>query len=338
MSKRRKIISAIDSHTMGEPTRIITGGIGEVPGNTMEEKREYLQNNLDYIRTSVMNEPRGHADMFGSILMRPISKEADYGIIFMDGGGYLKMCGHGSIGAASAIVENEMVEVKEPNTRVVLESPAGLINADVSVENGKVKETTIINVPAFLYKDDLKVNVSGIGEVIVDIAFGGSFFAIVDSQQQSLKLDISCNNTEKIKDIGMKIREAVNKEITVFHPYLPYINTVDLVEIYGPPKHEDADLQNVVVFGSGQIDRSPCGTGTSAKLASLYAKGKIGLNEQFVYESITGTIFKASAVEEVMVGEYIGVIPKITGEAYVTGFNHFVINDDDPLKYGFKLG
>ena len=334
----KKIISAIDSHTMGEPTRIITGGIDEVPGNTMEEKRQYLQNNLDYIRTSVMNEPRGHADMFGSILMRPISKEADYGIIFMDGGGYLKMCGHGSIGAASAIVENEMVEVKEPNTRVVLESPAGLINADVSVENGKVKETTIINVPAFLYKNDLKVNVSGIGEVIADIAFGGSFFAIVDSQQPSLELDISCNNAEKIKDIGMKIRDAVNKKIIVSHPNLHYINTVDLVEIYGPPKHKGANLQNVVVFGSGQIDRSPCGTGTSAKLAALYAKGKIGLNEEFVYESITGTIFKACAIKEVMVGEYKGVIPKITGKAYVTGFNHFVINDDDPLKYGFKLG
>ncbi|MDD2493776.1 MAG: proline racemase family protein [Tissierellia bacterium] len=338
MNNKRKIISAIDSHTMGEPTRIITGGIGEVPGNTMEEKREYLQKNMDYIRTSVMNEPRGHADMFGSILMRPISKEADYGIIFMDGGGYLKMCGHGSIGAASAIVENEMVEVTEPTTRVVLESPAGLIKADVAVENGKVKETTITNVPAFLYKSDLKVNVPGIGEIIVDIAFGGSFFAIVDSQQPSLKLEISSNNTDKIKKVGMKIRECVNKTIIVSHPYLPYINTVDLVEIYGPPKHKDANLQNVVVFGKGQIDRSPCGTGTSAKLSTLYAKGKIGLNEEFIYESITGTIFKACAIKEVMVGEYKGIIPKITGKAYVTGFNHFVINEDDPLKHGFKLG
>lgn len=338
MGVKRKILSAIDSHTMGEPTRIITGGIGEVPGNTMEEKREYLQKNMDYIRTSVMNEPRGHADMFGSILMRPISKEADYGIIFMDGGGYLKMCGHGSIGAASAIVENEMVEVTEPVTRVVLESPAGLIRADVAVENGRVKETTITNVPAFSFKRDLVINVPEIGEVTVDISFGGSFFAIVDSEQPSLKLEISCSNADKIKDIGIKIRDEVNRSVIVYHPNLPYIKTVDLVEIYGPPKNKEATLQNVVVFGTGQIDRSPCGTGTSAKLATLYAKGKIGLNEEFVYESITGTMFKARALGEVAVGKYIGIIPQITGKAYVTGFNHFVLNDDDPLKYGFKLG
>lgn len=338
MGVKRKILSAIDSHTMGEPTRIITGGIGEVPGNTMEEKREYLQKNMDYIRTSVMNEPRGHADMFGSILMRPISKEADYGIIFMDGGGYLKMCGHGSIGAASAIVENEMVEVTEPVTRVVLESPAGLIRADVAVENGRVKETTITNVTAFSFKRDLVINVPEIGEVTVDISFGGSFFAIVDSEQPSLKLEISCNNADKIKDIGIKIRDEVNRSVIVYHPNLPYIKTVDLVEIYGPPKNKEATLQNVVVFGTGQIDRSPCGTGTSAKLATLYAKGKIGLNEEFVYESITGTMFKARALGEVAVGKYIGIIPQITGKAYVTGFNHFVLNDDDPLKYGFKLG
>ena len=338
MVVKRKILSAIDSHTMGEPTRIITGGIGGIPGATMEEKREYLQKNMDYIRTSLMNEPRGHADMFGSILMRAISKEADYGIIFMDGGGYLKMCGHGSIGAASAIVENEMVDVTEPVTRVVLESPAGLIKAEVAVEDGRVKETSITNVPAFLYKKDIIINVPDLGEVKVDISFGGSFFAIVDSRQPSLNIDISCQNADRIKEIGMKIREEINKSVVVSHPNLPYIKSVDLVELYGPPKSKGATLQNVVVFGSGQLDRSPCGTGTSAKLAALYAKGQIGLNEEFVYESITGTMFKARALSEVMIGEYSGIVPQITGKAYVTGFNHYVINDDDPLKYGFKLG
>lgn len=334
----KKSFHAIDSHTMGEPTRIITDGIPRIPGKTMEEKREYLEKNLDYLRTCAMNEPRGHSDMFGSILMEPISEEADFGIIFMDGGGYLKMCGHGSIGAASAIVETGMVEVKEPVTRVVLESPAGLIKADVAVENGKVKETTITNVPAFLYKDDLVINVPDIGEVRVDIAFGGSFFAIVDSQQESLNIDICPKNADKIKEIGIKIRNEVNKSIVVSHPNLPYIKTVDLVEIYGPAKNSQATLQNVVVFGSGQVDRSPCGTGTSAKLAALYAKGKLKLNEDFVYESITGTMFKGKAIEEIKVGDHMGIIPQITGRAYVTGFNHFVINDDDPLKYGFKLG
>lgn len=336
--KIKKSIHAIDSHTMGEPTRIITSGIPKIPGKTIADKKEYLEKNLDYIRTAVMNEPRGHNDMFGSILMEPVSEEADFGIVFMDGGGYLNMCGHGSIGASTAIVETGMVEVTEPITKVVLESPAGLIRADVRVENGIVKESTITNVPSFLYKSDLRINVPTIGEINLDIAFGGSFFAIVDVTQENLKLDICPKNDQIFKEIGVKIRDEVNKSIIVSHPYLSHIKTVDLVEFYGPAKNPQATLQNVVIFGSGQVDRSPCGTGTSAKLATLIAKGKLKLNEDFVYESITGTMFTGRALEEVKIGEYNGIIPQITGRAYVTGFNHFIINDEDPLKYGFKLG
>lgn len=335
--KIKKSMHAIDSHTMGEPTRIITSGVPKIPGKTIADKKEYLENNLDYIRTAVMNEPRGHNDMFGSILMEPISEEADFGIVFMDGGGYLNMCGHGSIGAASAIVETGMVDIVEPITKVVLESPAGLIKADVRVENDIVKDATITNVPSFLYKRDLKINVPTVGEVTLDIAFGGSFFAIVDITQACLNLDICVENAHEIKELGIKIRDEVNKSITVAHPYLTYIKTVDLVEFYGPAKNPKATMQNVVIFGSGQVDRSPCGTGTSAKLATLVAKGKLKLNEEFVYESITGTMFTGKAIEKVKIGEYDGIIPQITGRAYVTGFNHFIINDEDPLKYGFKL-
>ncbi len=335
--KIKKSMHAIDSHTMGEPTRIITSGIPKIPGKTIADKKEYLESNLDYIRTAVMNEPRGHNDMFGSILMEPVSEEADFGIVFMDGGGYLNMCGHGSIGAASAIVETGMVDVVEPITKVVLESPAGLIKADVRVENDIVKDATITNVPSFLYKRDLKINVPTVGEVTLDIAFGGSFFAIVDITQGCLNVDICVENAHEIKELGIKIRNEVNKSITVSHPYLTYIKTVDLVEFYGPAKNPKATMQNVVIFGSGQVDRSPCGTGTSAKLATLIAKGKLKLNEEFVYESITGTMFTGKAIEKVKIGEYDGIIPQITGRAYVTGFNHFIINDEDPLKYGFKL-
>ncbi len=335
--KINKSIHAIDSHTVGEPTRIITSGIPKIPGKTMAEKKQYLENNLDYIRTAVMNEPRGHNDMFGSILMEPVSEKANFGIVFMDGGGYLNMCGHGSIGAASAIVETGMVDVVEPITKVVLEAPAGLIEADVRVENDVVKEATITNVPSFLYKSDVQIYVPNVGMVTLDIAFGGSFFAIVNIAQESINLDICVENAHVIKELGMKIRDEVNKNITVAHPYLTHIKTVDLVEFYGPAKNPKATMQNVVVFGAGQIDRSPCGTGTSAKLATLVAKGKLKLNEEFVYESITGTMFTGKAIEKVKIGEFDGIIPQITGRAYVTGFNHFIIDDEDPLKYGFKL-
>ncbi|QSX05960.1 proline racemase family protein [Sedimentibacter sp. zth1] len=334
----KKSLQAIDSHTMGEPTRIITSGIPKIHGKTMAEKKQYLAKKLDYIRTAVMNEPRGHNDMFGSILMEPISDDADFGIVFMDGGGYLNMCGHGSIGAASAIVETGMVDVVEPITKVVLESPAGLIKADVRVENDKVKEATITNVPSFLYKRDLKINVPEVGEVTLDISFGGSFFAIVSIEQPNLNFKICPENSQMIKEIGIKIRDEVNKSIIVSHPYLTHIKTVDLVEFYGPSKNPKASLQNVVVFGAGQVDRSPCGTGTSAKIATLFSKGILKINEEFVYESITGTLFKAKAIDEIKVGEYNGIVPQITGKAYITGFNHFVIDEDDPLKYGFKLG
>lgn len=333
--KFKKSIHAIDSHTMGEPTRIITSGLPKIPGKTMSEKKEYLEKNLDYLRTAVMHEPRGHMDMFGSVLVQPIADEADYGIIFMDGGGYLNMCGHGSIGAATTIVETGMVEIVEPYTKVILESPAGLIEANVLVKDEKVKEVTITNVPSFLYKEDLEIEVPELGTIKVDIAFGGSFFVLV--RAEDLKMDINPLTGSKIAAIAIEIRNIVNESVKIEHPLLPHIKSVDLVEVYGSPKTEGANLQNVVVFGSGQIDRSPCGTGTSAKLATLYAKGKLGLNEEFVYESITGTLFKGHVIEETMVGNQKAIIPQITGKAYITGFNHFIIDEDDPLKYGFVL-
>ncbi len=330
-----KSIHTIDSHTMGEPTRIVVGGMPRIPGKTMIEKKAYLEENLDNLRTALMHEPRGHNDMFGSIITTTQEEEADFGIIFMDGGGYLNMCGHGSIGAATAAVESGMVEVKEPYTYIKMDSPAGLIDARVRVENGKSKEVTIKNVASFLYKKDVVIELPEIGKVTLDISFGGSFFAIIDSKQLGVKVDVS--ECDTLLKLGLKIRDIVNKTVKVQHPEKPHINTVDLVEIYDEATHEDAHYKNVVIFGQGQLDRSPCGTGTSAKLATLYAKGKLEQNEEFVYESITGTMFKGKVIEETMVEDYDAIIPEITGSAFITGFNHFVIDSDDPLKYGFAL-
>ncbi len=330
-----KTIFAIDSHTMGEPTRIVVGGVPNIPGKTMPEKKAYLEENLDYVRTAIMLEPRGHNDMFGSIITQPTTEEADLGIIFMDGGGYLNMCGHGSIGAATVAVESGMVEVTEPVTKITLEAPAGLVKASVKVENGKAKEVSIVNVPAFLYKRDVEVDVPEIGKVTMDISFGGSFFAIVKAE--NLGIDICPANAQKIIEIGMKVIKAVNEQVEIQHPTLSHIKTVDLCEIYGPAKSADATLQNAVVFGQGQLDRSPCGTGTSAKLATLYAKGLLKMNEDFIYESILETKFKGKVLEETKVGEYDAIIPEITGSAFITGHNQFFIDPEDPVKHGFIL-
>lgn len=330
-----KTINAVDSHTMGEPTRIIIGGVPVIPGKTMPEKKEYLENNLDHLRTAIMHEPRGHKDMFGSIITQPTKDEADLGIIFMDAGGYLNMCGHGSIGACTVAVETGMVPVQEPFTKITLEAPAGLVKGMVKVENGKAKEVSIINVPSFLYKQYVEVDVPEVGKIRIDISFGGSFFALVKAAD--LGIDICPANSNKLSEVGMKILNAINEQVKVQHPLLPHIKSVDLVEIYGPPKNPNATLQNVVVFGEGQVDRSPCGTGTSAKIATLYAKGQLKMGEEFIYESITGTMFKGRVIEEVQVGDIKGIIPEITGSAYITGFNQFIVDPDDPLKYGFKL-
>lgn len=301
----------------------------------MPEKKQYLEDHLDHIRTAIMLEPRGHNDMFGSVMTQPCDPDADFGIIFMDGGGYLNMCGHGSIGAMTVAVETGVVPMEEPVTKVVMEAPAGIIKGDVKVENGKVQSVSIFNVPAFLYKKDQEVELPGVGKVKFDISFGGSFFAIVHASQLGLKIEPK--NAAKLTDLAMELRDIINRDIEIQHPTLEHIKTVDLVEIWDEPTNEKATYKNVVIFGQGQVDRSPCGTGTSAKLATLHARGELKEGEKFVYESILGTLFEGEIVGTTKVGEFDAVLPKITGSAYMTGFNNFLIDEDDPVKYGFIL-
>ncbi len=334
--KYEHLFKTIDSHTMGEATRIVYEGFPEPVGNTMMEKKQYVIKHFDHYRKALMLEPRGHRDMFGALLTKPVHKEADYGVIFMDTGGYLNMCGHGSIGAASMLVETGMVEVTEPYTQVILDAPSGLIKTRVKVEGGKAKEVTIQNVPGFLYKENLTADVPGFGKVEYDISFGGSFFVLVSAKQVGINL--SMDNIEALTSLGMKLLEIVNKEVKIKHPYLD-ISTADLVEFYGPADNEKAHLKNCVIFGMAQADRSPCGTGTSAKMAALFAKGELGLHQPFVYESITGSLFRGEVVDTIgLEGGIHAVIPQITGSAYITGMNQWILDDTDPQEYGFLLG
>lgn len=327
--------TVVDSHTVGEFTRVVLDGFPKLEGETMIERKNFLVNNYDHYRTALMLEPRGHHDMFGAILTEPISEEADLGVIFMDTGGYLNMCGHGTIGSATVAVETGLVPVTEPYTEVVLEAPAGIIRTKVKVENGKAVEVTLTNVPAFLYKDNLTVNVDG-RKIPYTISFGGSFFALVDASKLGYDLGSEC--IPALQELGMKMLDKINKEVEVKHPFLD-ITTVDLVEFYGPtPNPDKADMRNVVIFGEAQADRSPCGTGTSAKLATLHAWNEIGVNEEFRYESFTGSVFKGVIKEETSCGDFKAVIPQITGSAYVTGMGTYVIDPTDPLKYGFSVG
>ena len=328
-------IKTIDSHTMGESTRIVYDGFPYLPGETMMDKKKYLMENYDFLRSALMLEPRGHRDMFGALLTGPVHEEADFGVIFMDSGGCLNMCGHGSIGTASMVVETGMVPAKEPYTEVVLDAPSGLIRTSVHVVEGKAKEVSILNVPAFLYRENLCTEIPGVGEIHYDISFGGSFFALVNAKETGIALELQ--NVEKLTEIGMVLREKINSTVEIKHPYLD-ITTVDLVEFYDRTENKKADLKNCVIFGDAQVDRSPCGTGTSAKMAALYAKGLMKPGDTFMYESITGSLFKGEIAQEVEIDGKKGIIPKITGSAYITGINNWIIDDDDPLRYGFLLG
>lgn len=330
-----RIISTVDSHTAGEPTRIIVGGLPPIPGKTMQEKKEFFRKKLDFIRTSLLHEPRGHRDMFGAVITPPVSPGAHLGVFFLDTSGYLTMCGHGTIGVATVALELGMIAKEEPNTHLAIDTPAGLTNVRIRVKDGRVKSATLRNVPSFLFVEDVKVKLPHIGEVAVNIAFGGNFFAIIDASELQLRVDIE--NLDKLIAAGLQVRKAINTKTKVRHPTAPQISGVDLTEISDNPTNPKATARNVAIFGDGQVDRSPCGTGTSAKMASLYAKGKLTVNEPFVHESILGTLFEGRLVEVTRVGDFEAVVPEITGYAYITAFNQFVMDPDDPLRYGFRL-
>lgn len=329
-------LQVVDAHTSGEFCRMVIGGFPEPEGNTMIEKKKWMEANYDHVRTALMLEPRGHHDMFGAFLCEPVNKEADLGVMFMDTGGYLNMCGHCTIGAVTVAIEAGLVESKEGENEVVLDAPAGIIRTKAQVKNGKVTEVTLTNVPAFIYKDNLTAVIDGI-EIPYTISFGGSFFALVDTT----KLDIGEINAKTVPTytaLGMKLRDKINAEVEIQHPTLD-ITDVDLVEFYGPtPNPDKATMRNVVIFGDAQADRSPCGTGTSAKLATLHGWGELAVGEEFIYESFIGTTFKGVIKEETKIGDYDAVIPMITGSAYLTGVATYLIDPEDPLKYGFLVG
>ncbi len=333
--KINRVFSTIDTHTGGEPTRTIIGGLPYIPGKTIVEKMHYLKENMDWIRTSLMFEPRGHSVMSGVILTEPTHPEADIGVIFIEIGGYLPMCGHDTIGVSTALVETGMITVEEPFTYITLDTPAGLTRVKVHVENGKARSVTFRNIPSFVFAKDVEVYVPGFGKIKMDVSYGGNVYAILPAD--AVELEILPENASEIIQKGRMVRDAVNSQVRIQHPEKPFVNECTHVQFYGKPSAPDADLKNTVFFADSGIDRSPCGTGTSAKVATLYAKGELKLNEEFVHESIIGSIFVARAVEEAKVGPYEAIVPEVTGSAYVTGMSQFVIDPDDPHRNGFLL-
>ncbi len=328
-------ITTIDAHTEGEPLRVITGGFPVVPGDSILAKRRCAKEKFDYLRTALMWEPRGHADMYGCIITPPVTAEANFGVLFLHNEGYSSMCGHGIIAVTTVVLETGMLPMQGPETRVKIDTPAGLVTAFARTEGSRVKSVYFHNVPSFVLGLDEIVEVPGIGSVKYDLAFGGAFYAFVQAQEIGLKC--SPNDFRELIEKGMLIKRAVMQSRKIEHPFEQDLNFLYGTIFIGPPVAEDADSRNVCIFAEGEVDRSPTGTGVSARMAIHHARNEIGLNKPMVIESIIGSRFSASIKETTKFGPHQAVIPEVEGRAYITGRNEFILTPGDPLQNGFIL-
>lgn len=333
--RSRHVFHAVDSHTEGMPTRVITGGVGVIPGETMAQRRRHLLAHLDHLRTLLMYEPRGHSAMSGAILQPPTRADADFGVLFIEVSGCLPMCGHGTIGVATVLVETGMVAVSAPVTTVRLDTPAGLVTAEVAVRgDGAATAVTIRNVPSFPVTLDGRVPVPGLGEVRYDLAYGGNFYALVSLDELGLPFDRAA--APRLVEAGLSIMDAINGTAKPVHPVDPEIAGCHHVYLAAPGSDE-RHSRHAMAIHPGWFDRSPCGTGTSARMAQLWARGLLPLGRDFVNESFIGTRFVGRLVGETEVGGVRAVLPTITGRAWITGTAQYLLDPEDPFPAGFQL-
>lgn len=332
----RKTFFCVDAHTCGNPVRVVAGGGPNLVGGDMSEKRQHFLREYDWIRKGLMFEPRGHDMMSGSILMAPHDPENDFAILFIETSGCLPMCGHGTIGTVTVAIEEGLIEPKTPG-KIKMEAPAGLVEIAYGQTGKKVDWVKLVNVKSYLAAENLTIECPGLGELTFDVAYGGNFYAIVDPQQNFSGLqDFTAS---QIIQFSQVVRRAINdKYPNLFvHPENPTIRDVSHMMWTGEPLDPSSSGRNAVFYGEKAIDRSPCGTGTSARMAQLYAKGKLKLGESFVHESFIGSTFIGKVEEETVLDGKQAIIPSIQGWAQVTGYNNIIIDDDDPYAHGFQV-
>ncbi len=339
MHNMKNLITAIDSHTAGEGTRLITGGLPYIRGSTMAEKMAYARDHLAWLPGYILLEPRGHKDLYGAILVEPCNPEADWGVLFMNNQGYETMCGHGLIGVVTSLLETGMVSSEQSEAHLALDTPAGLVKARAKIQSSYVTEVTFDNVPAFVYQQDVWIKLAKGKTIQLDIVFGGNFFALVHTSQ--LGIELSIKNASRLSDLGMEILQIVNAQFSIQHPELPFIDQITDVRFYCEVEKEGINSRNMVVLGNHMIDRSPCGTGTCAELALRHARGELKDGETWVCESILGTCFSGQVAAQTIVGnlpqQFRAIVPRITGRAYITGWRLFTWCPDDPFPEGFII-
>ncbi len=327
-------IRTIDAHTAGEPLRLIVDGYPTPRGRTMLEKREWLREHHDDLRTALMLEPRGHTDMYGALLTQPERTDSDAGVIFMHNEGYSTMCGHGIIAVVTIGIERQLLGWRSLSGRVVLDAPAGVIKAQATVHRDRVTSVSFTNVPSFVLHGGASVRAGG-RDLRVDVAFGGAFYVIVDSETAGIP--IAAERLGDLRRLGMEIKRAAEAACRVQHPSEPMLQGIYGTIFTGPPVLPEADLRNVTIFADGEVDRSPCGTGTCAVMAVLTEMGVLSPSQTFTHESIIGTTFKGRIAGRTAVGEIEAIVPEIEGSAFITGENTFLVDETDPLRFGFRL-
>ncbi|MGH1434640.1 MAG: 4-hydroxyproline epimerase [Lewinella sp.] len=331
----RNTFFCVDAHTCGNPVRLIAGGGPILKGENMMEKRLHFLAEYDWIRKGLMFEPRGHDMMSGSILYPPSDPENDIGVLFIETSGCLPMCGHGTIGTVTIMLEEGLVQPKVPG-QLRLETPAGLVNITYKMERNKVKSVRLTNIPSFLYKEGLTVECPDLGALKVDVAYGGNFYAIVDPQQ-SFK-GIQNHTADQLITWSRVLRQRLNEQYEFQHPTSPNIQGLSHLLWTGEPLSSDANGRNAVFYGDKAIDRSPCGTGTSARMAQLFSKGQLKAGDDYIHESYIGSTFIGRVEAKTTVAGFPAIVPSIEGWAKITGHNNIIIDDeDDPYAYGFQV-
>ncbi|SKC62522.1 proline racemase family protein [Krasilnikoviella flava] len=329
-----RTFTAVDSHTEGMPTRVVTSGLGVIPGATMNDKRLHFIEHLDDVRKLLVNEPRGHAAMSGAILQPSTRDDCDWGVVYIEVSGCLPMCGHGTIGVATVLVETGMVTVTEPTTTIRLDTPAGVVVARVEVRDGHAESVTIENVPSFVVRLDDEVDVPGLGTVPYSLAFGGNFYAMVDLDAVQLPFDRA--RQQDILTAGLAIMDAINATAPPSHPTIAGVDHCHHVEFIAPGSTAEHS-RHAMAIHPGWFDRSPCGTGTSARMAELWQRGELALGADFVNESFIGSRFVGRLVGETEVAGIPAVLPTVTGRAWVTGLGTYLLDPSDPFPTGFQF-
>jgi len=328
-------LQTIDSHTAGEATRLVVGMQADIPGDSMPEKRLFFIENRDWVRKLLTREPRELGEGFVAVVTEPVTRGASFGLIYMDAHRYPYLCGHATIGAVTTLIETGMVSADEGKTTIIVDTPSGPMSILAEVNGGRVASATISMVPSFVYATDCPLSVSGLETMTVNLVCVGGFFAMVPVEQLGMK--IAPENRSRFIDLGMEIIAAANEQLAVRHPERPEVGTVDVTEFYNANPPPGSHGTGIVIYGEAHMDRSPCGTGTTAKMTLMHHLGQLGLNEPYLNTGPLGTVFQGRLTAKTQVGDIPAVVAEISGSAHITGFHEYVLAPDDPFPEGFRL-